>query len=114
MDPVQFFKCLADDTRLKCLLLIAQEEELCVCELTEALELSQPKVSRHLAQLRKCNLLQDRREGQWIFYSINPQLEDWALNTLQGCLHNNLPFIDPCCQRLHHMGDRPVRKNACC
>ena len=44
MNPVQFYKCLADETRLRCLLLIAQEEELCVCELTQAINEIQPKV----------------------------------------------------------------------
>ena len=63
MNPVQFYKCLSDETRLRCLLLIEQEGELCVCELTEALDEIQPKVSRHLAQLRKCELLIDRRQG---------------------------------------------------
>ena len=57
MEPVQFYKCLADETRLKSLLLIEKEQELCVCELMAALEESQPKISRHLAQLRKCGLL---------------------------------------------------------
>ena len=56
-NPLQFYKCLADDTRLKAMLLISHQEELCVCELVTALELSQPKVSRHLAQLRQCGLL---------------------------------------------------------
>jgi ArsR family transcriptional regulator len=48
-----FFKMLADSTRLRCLLLMQAEGELCVCELTHALNLSQPKISRHLAHLRE-------------------------------------------------------------
>ncbi len=52
MELTIFFKALADETRLRSLLLILQQGELCVCELTEALALSQPKISRHLAQLR--------------------------------------------------------------
>ncbi|MEO9274926.1 metalloregulator ArsR/SmtB family transcription factor [Marinomonas sp. 5E14-1] len=56
MDPSLFFKALADDTRLRCLLLIKQFTELCVCELMEALNETQPKISRHLAQLRKNGL----------------------------------------------------------
>ena len=61
-NPLQFYKCLADDTRLKAMLLISHEEALCVCELVVALELSQPKVSRHLAQLRQYGLLSDRKK----------------------------------------------------
>jgi ArsR family transcriptional regulator, arsenate/arsenite/antimonite-responsive transcriptional repressor len=63
MDPCTFFKCLADDTRLKSVLLIAKINEACVCDLMEALELDQPKTSRHLAQLRKCGILADERRG---------------------------------------------------
>ena len=52
LTPTTVFKCLADDTRVRTMLLITREGELCVCELTCALNESQPKVSRHLAQLR--------------------------------------------------------------
>jgi len=44
MNPVNFYKCLADETRLLSLLLIDKEGELCVCELTDALDVSQPKI----------------------------------------------------------------------
>ncbi len=78
MEANQFFKCLADDTRLKCVLLIDYEHELCVCDLVDALGESQPKISRHLAQLRTFGLLQDRRVSHWVYYRINPQLPDWS------------------------------------
>ncbi|ABC27415.1 predicted transcriptional regulator [Hahella chejuensis KCTC 2396] len=78
MDPLQLFKCLSDETRLRSLLLIQQEGELCVCELTAALDEIQPKISRHLAQLRKCGLLLDSRQGQWVFYRVNPALLAWV------------------------------------
>ena len=79
MTPTAFYKCLADDTRLAALLLISLEQELCVCEIMKALgEQSQPKVSRHLAQLKASNLLVTRRQKQWIFYALNPALETWA------------------------------------
>ena len=83
MTPLSFYKCLADDTRLKILLLVTVKNELCVCELTTALALSQPKISRHLAQLRKCRLLTDERRGRWIYYQLDPQLPDWAHQVLQ-------------------------------
>ena len=59
----EFFAAIANPIRLRCLALVVQAGELCVCELMYALELSQPMVSRHLAQLRKSGLLRDRREG---------------------------------------------------
>ena len=65
MDRVNFFKCLSDETRLSIVTLVAENKELCVCDLTEKLNLSQPKISRHLALLRSSGLLQDRRQSQW-------------------------------------------------
>ncbi len=76
--PVQFFKSLADETRLRCVALLQRRGELCVCELTQALQMSQPKISRHLALLRSSGLLVDRRQGLWIYYRINPNLPAWA------------------------------------
>ena len=82
MDQVNFFKCLSDETRLNIVTLIVENKELCVCDLTEKLQLSQPKISRHLALLRASGLLQDRRQGQWVYYSINPNLPSWANDVL--------------------------------
>lgn len=86
MLPAQFFKCLSDDTRLRCISLLHKEGRLCVCELTCALSFSQPKISRHLASLRQCGLLLDSREGQWVYYQINPKLPTWALSLLDETL----------------------------
>ena len=77
-----FFPALADPTRLRCLLLLAAEGELCVCELTHALDESQPKISRHLALLRESGVVLDRRQGQWIYYRINPDLPGWVREVL--------------------------------
>lgn len=86
LTPVQFFKCLADDTRLRCVTLLHREGKLCVCELTTALALSQPKISRHLALLRQSGLLLDSREGQWVYYRINPDLPGWIYPLLDDAL----------------------------
>lgn len=72
------FAALADPIRLRCLALIATRGELCVCELVAALELPQPKVSRHLATLKNTGLLRDRRDAQWVLYSIASDIPDWA------------------------------------
>jgi ArsR family transcriptional regulator len=80
--PETYFKCLSDETRLRCILLIYKQKQVCVCELTAALGLSQPKISRHLALLRHHGILQDNRIGQWVYYQINPNLPDWALAVL--------------------------------
>lgn len=83
IQPEQFFKTLADPTRLRALVLLAQEDELCVCELTHALDEIQPKISRHLALLREAEVVLDRRQGQWIYYRLNPELPDWAAAVLR-------------------------------
>jgi ArsR family transcriptional regulator len=84
--PTQLFKCLSDETRLRCVVLLRKEGRLCVCELTHALDLLQPKISRHLAQLRQSNLLLDSREGQWVYYQINPELPAWAFEILDAAV----------------------------
>lgn len=109
MLPIQLFKCLADDTRLLSTLLIHAHEELCVCELVEVLELSQPKISRHLAQLRECGVLSDRRQGQWVFYAINPELPDWALGVIQQAYSAELDTVERLSKKLDTMGCRPNR-----
>lgn len=114
MNPLSFYKCLADETRLRCLMLIEQEGELCVCELMAALDEIQPKISRHLAQLRKSQLLQDRRQGQWVFYRINPTLPEWARQVLRRTTQANPQFIESSLGNLRGMGDRPERAQACC
>ncbi|WP_304639168.1 metalloregulator ArsR/SmtB family transcription factor [Pseudomonas sp.] len=114
LTPPVFFKCLSDDTRARSILLIASEGELCVCELVCALDVSQPKVSRHLAELRSCGLLQDRRQGQWIYYSLHESLPAWASEVLQTTLAAQRDWLEPSLARLCDMGDRPVRQSGCC
>jgi ArsR family transcriptional regulator len=84
MTPDRLFKLLSDPTRLRCAMLLHAEASLCVCELTEALELSQPKISRHLAMLREGGLVQDERRGQWVHYRLHPALSGWVFDVLEA------------------------------
>ncbi len=84
LTPEEFTKALSDETRLRILVLLTQMDELCVCQLTEALDIIQPKISRHLAVLREKEILLDQRKGQWIFYRLHPGLEKWCHTTLNG------------------------------
>lgn len=68
-DMQQFFQALADNTRLRLLNLMG-EQEVCVCYFVEILDAPQPKISRHLAYLRKAGIVSARREGKWIHYRI--------------------------------------------
>lgn len=77
------FSSLANDTRLRSLMLLLGHDELCVCELTHALGVAQPHISRHLALLRESGLVTDRREGLWVHYRINPELPAWVSNVLR-------------------------------
>lgn len=81
-NPEILTKSLADTTRLRLLMLLHAGRELCVCELTAALELPQPKISRHLAILREAEMLLDRRVGTWVYYRIHPNLPAWAREAL--------------------------------
>lgn len=100
MSPLQLFKCLSDDTRLKSVLIIYQRREACVCELMAALELDQPKVSRHLAELRKCNILRDERRGKWVYYRLHEQLPTWALTVIGQTADNNAHYCSDAVTKL--------------
>jgi ArsR family transcriptional regulator len=65
----RLFKALADKTRLKILTLLSIRE-MCVCEIMVALDLTQPTASHHLGILEAVDLVEDRREGKWVFYSL--------------------------------------------
>lgn len=95
--PDDFTHAVADQTRLRILVLVFQLEELCVCQLTDTIDGSQPKISRHLSILRKKDILLGRREGLWVFYRLHPELPVWAYKSLQtlsiGCL-NYQPYQD--------------------
>lgn len=71
MTLIEIFKALGDENRLKILQML-KKEELCVCEVIEELQhLTQPTISHHLKILKQAGLVKDRRDGKWIYYSIN-------------------------------------------
>lgn len=65
----RLLRALADHTRLRVIRLLLREE-LCVCELVDALRIPQYKISRHLSTLRAVGLVEARRNGRWMYYSI--------------------------------------------
>jgi ArsR family transcriptional regulator len=69
-DLSRIFKALADPIRLRILLLLASEGELCVCDLMAVMDLPQSTVSRHLAYLKRACWLDGRRQGVWMYYRI--------------------------------------------
>ena len=107
------FRMCADPTRLRVLMLLQQEGELCVCELTHALALSQPKISRHLAHLRESQLLLAERHGHWMYYRINPDLPEWATAILKSTLTGSA-HTEPFCSDHRILKDMPNRPDAAC
>ena len=69
-DLIEVFKILSDETRLRILMLL-MEKELCVCEIEAALDMAQSRVSHQLRNLKNVGLIKDRREGTWVYYSLN-------------------------------------------
>ncbi len=114
MSADQLFKILSDLTRLRVLLLLCREGELCVCELTHALDEIQPKISRHLALLREAGVVLDRRQGQWIYYRLSSKLPAWVQAVLSATIdgvEQQIPFHDDL-RALAGMANRPG--GACC
>src|SRR5471032_1566462 len=83
----RMFKAFADETRLRILHLLTRGE-LCVCDLVDTLGLRQPKVSRHLAYLRRAGLVEVRKDGLWKHYSLSVtrgRFHKGLLACLRGC-----------------------------
>ncbi len=72
---VEIAKIFSDKNRLNIFALLLRDNELCVCEICDTLNLSQPLVSRHLKQMREVNILKTTQKKQWVFYSISKQKE---------------------------------------
>ena len=67
----QLLKLISDPTRLA-MLKVMQSNECCVCEFVEMFDISQPAISQHLKKMKDGGLVQEKRNGHWIFYSLNP------------------------------------------
>lgn len=80
---VALFEALADPIRLRLINLI-RSGEVCVCFFVEVLGEPQPKISRHLAYLRKNGIVEDRRDGKWMHYRMSSSLSDDARRILES------------------------------
>ena len=86
-DTVRLFAALADPTRLR-LLNLMDGREVCVCYFVEILKQPQPKISRHLAYLRKAGIVEARREGKWMHYRIERPADGRAAAILDAALES--------------------------
>jgi ArsR family transcriptional regulator, arsenate/arsenite/antimonite-responsive transcriptional repressor len=85
IDMERFFVALSDRTRLRLLNLMG-EDEVCVCFFVEILDEPQPKISRHLAYLRRAGIVEARREGKWIHYRVVTPADQHASRVLKDVL----------------------------
>ncbi len=106
LGPVELFKIMSDPLRLRILMLIEDEKALTVGDLTKVLEVSQPKVSRHLALLRDGGVLQDQREGLWVFYRLSDALPVWVRHTLATVRNGNPGMINEEKLKISQLTDR--------
>src|SRR5687767_10323180 len=84
------FRAFSDRTRLRILHLL-RGGELCVCDLTRVIDAPQPKISRHLAYLRRSELVVSRKQGLWSYYALAPArtpFHDKLLDCLDGCFQD--------------------------
>ena len=102
-DLVTLFQALGDKTRLRLLNLLSGGE-LCVCYFVEILGEPQPKVSRHLAYLRRAGLVDVRREGKWMHYKLAPTTQQQVLDAILDAIADDRQM-----QR-----DRLALERACC
>lgn len=72
---IKIFKALSDETRLRIYLLLLQDE-LCVCELVNILNMEQSRISHSVRILKEAGLVVNRREGKWIIYAVNPETKN--------------------------------------
>lgn len=114
MKQTTLFQILSDETRLRAFSLMHAAGEVCVCELVHALELSQPKVSRHMAAMRDAGLVTARRDAQWVFYAPNTEMPAWQIKVLEAAMLGvkGDPVINLDSTRLKTMTNRPERTAA--
>lgn len=107
---VTYHKALCDETRLRILALLS-EQELCVCNLIAVLGLPQSSVSRHLAVLRTAGLVEDRRNGTWMWYRLAPVWHDQHATFLAHLLRDLQEQVQVQCDRALLLQLVPSEKN---
>ncbi len=70
---IKVFKTLSDETKVRILKILQERDELCVCEIMQALNISQSRASRNLGILKDAGFVTDRRNGLWVYYSISKE-----------------------------------------
>jgi ArsR family transcriptional regulator len=112
----RIFRAFADRTRLRILSLLRHAKpgggELCVCDLVRIIGVPQPKISRHLAYLRRARLVIGRKEGLWMYYALAPAKNEFHRKLLDclGCCFTDVPELAKDARQLR----KTCRDDSCC
>jgi len=112
---IKVFKSISDITRLRIIKILQEKDELCVCEIVQALDISQTRASRNLGILKNAGFVVDRRDGLWIYYSINKEMSNkyhMQINILIKDWLNNEKIVQKDKERLKKI-NKSTSKNLC-
>jgi len=90
---IKIFKALSDSNRLRIIKML-EVKPLCVCEITEILQLANSTVSKHLSILRDADLILDKKDGKWVNYALNTHISDDVKRQVLDLLKDGLPKDD--------------------
>jgi ArsR family transcriptional regulator len=107
------FRAFSDRTRLRILNML-RGGETCVCDLQRVLDVPQPKVSRHLAYLKRAGLVSARKDGYWMHYTLAPATSEFHKSLLNclACCFNSVPELAKDAKEIGHT--RPCATDSCC
>lgn len=105
------FKVLSDETRLRILILLSKEE-LCVCQLSGILEVTQPNISKHLSKLRDLGYVSDERRDKFVFYRLIK--ENGSLISVLNDICGNLDQYPRLTADRERLADKEIYLNQCC
>lgn len=103
-----FYKALGDEIRLKILDMLS-EREMCVCEIIDSLQMSQPAVSHHLKILKQASFVNDNRDGKWIYYSLNADVFKEAFDNEDHRIIES--YAEPIIRKLNNLKPSVVRSD---
>ena len=108
---INLFKLLSDESRLRIIMML-YHQELCVCQLTGILELSQPTISKNLSKLRDLNLVKDTRKEKFVFYSLN--LDNKVFIKLLDDIAETIELYPQLVLDKSRLSDKDIYLNQCC
>ncbi len=86
IDHATVFASLSNVTRLRCLYLAARHDEVCVCEVVDALDVPQPTISKAFKALKESGLVTDRRDSNWIYYRVDESMPAWMASIVSATI----------------------------